>query len=788
MVVSFGPVPEHDVFPARIDGETVRRIRAFIMNNRRCAAVLTVILVFVARFRADAQSGGLSGETQRPDVSSAHGASRSLTFPLATKGAFNRPHDRGLGLAAAEPLIASPILAQFDPDGRLWVVEVPSYMPNPQALGETQPTGRVSILEDTDGDGRMDKKTVFLDGLVLPRAFLLVHGGALVCEPPNLWFHPMQGDKPGPRQLVADDFAKEADPKLGDLMNPEHAGSSLLLGMDNWVYALYHPYRYRRVAGKWTREPTPQRVQWGLSQDDFGRLFYTSNSDQLRGDVIPGHYFGSQVGRHPGIGVAIATDQSVWPSHPTPGVNRGYEPGTLRPNGTLAKFTAACGTLIYRGDLMPEFQGNAFVCEPAANVVRRNLLSEKDGVVTAMNAHGQAEFLESTDEVFRPVNLTTGPDGAIYVVDMAHGIIQHRVYLTPYLRAQAESRGLQNVTNLGRIWRIGPTNLTQAGSRKPALSRASTVELVAALSHPNGWWRDTAQRLLVERGDPLAVPALENLVRTSTNALARLHGLWTLEGVGLLSSSVIELSLADINPKIRAAGVRLAESVDLGSGAHAGLRGTLLRLVADPAADVRVQLALSLAFCLSRSNAWPEAVAALTALGADTVPLVQDVAKHVLAAPKGARDLAATSGVAAAGTPSKGGRPLTPAEKKRLADGRVMFEATCLACHQQHGMGQPGLAPPLVGSEWVAGSPARLIRIVLHGLRGPIKVKGETYELDMPALGVLDDEQIAAALTYVRREWGHEFDPVDPEMVKKVRDETAARDDAWTQAELLRIP
>ncbi len=133
------------------------------------------------------------------------------------------------------------------------------------------------------------------------------------------------------------------------------------------------------------------------------------------------------------------------------------------------------------------------------------------------------------------------------------------------------------------------------------------------------------------------------------------------------------------------------------------------------------------------------------------------------------------------------GRPLTADEQKRFEAGRTMFEATCLACHQQNGLGQPNLAPPLVGSEWVAGSPKRLVRIVLHGLRGPIKVKGETYELEMPALGVLDDEQIAAALTYVRREWGHAFDPVDPAFVAKVREETASREDAWTQPDLLRI-
>src|SRR5438034_27365 len=155
-------------------------------------------------------------------------------------------------------------------------------MPAAVGLGETQPVGRVSILEDNDGDGRMDRQRIFLDGLVLPRALLLVKGGVLVCEPPRLWFYSSTNDQAGDRVLVAADFAKEADPSLGARMNLEHSGNSLVWNLDNWIYCLHHPYRYRLRAGKWEREPTPQRVQWGLAQDDYGRLFYTSDNDQLR--------------------------------------------------------------------------------------------------------------------------------------------------------------------------------------------------------------------------------------------------------------------------------------------------------------------------------------------------------------------------------------------------------------------------------------------------------------------------------------------------------------------------
>ena len=130
---------------------------------------------------------------------------------------------------------------------------------------------------------------------------------------------------------------------------------------------------------------------------------------------------------------------------------------------------------------------------------------------------------------------------------------------------------------------------------------------------------------------------------------------------------------------------------------------------------------------------------------------------------------------------------LSPVEQKMVAAGKANYELFCLPCHQAHGLGQEGLAPPLAGSEWVSGSEQRIIRIVLHGLRGPIKVKGQPFDLDMPALGVLDDEQISTVLTYIRNEWGHAYPPVTAATVKKVREQTAERADSWTQEELLKI-
>jgi mono/diheme cytochrome c family protein len=533
-----------------------------------------------------------------------------------------------------------------------------------------------------------------------------------------------------------------------------------------------HTRRYRFVNGQWLKEANPKRAQYGLSQDNFGRLFYNSNSDQLRGDLVPSHYAAKAApgAKLSGLATQIAKDQTVWPARINPGVNRGYQAGTLRDDFTLWKFTAACGVSIYRGDALPsECAGNAFLCEPSANVVRRNILEEQNGVVTARNAYDKTEFLASTDELFRPVNTYTGPDGALYIVDMYHGIIQHRFFLTSYLRKQAESRGIDKLTGMGRIYRI--THDTTKAVEKPSLSKASSMQLVAELGHANGWRRDTAQRLLVERNEGLFASALNSVVLKSTNELARLHALWTLEGLNRLETPILLRAMDDAHPKVRAAAVRLSEPM-LKSTESATVRQKVLALAKDPAADVQIQVALS----LGAGAADDSTKSALASLAQSPFELAKGAAQFANAAnaPK-----------AVAAKPK--GPKLSAEEMKRFELGKVNYETVCLPCHQPHGMGQEGLAPPLVGSEWVGWSEDRVIRIVLNGLRGPIKVKGQPFEMDMPALGVLDDEQIATVLTYVRNEWGHAYSPISTNAVKRVRDATADRADAWTMEELLKI-
>lgn len=733
--------------------------------HRRALATLAsaLTLLFLATAPSPAQNGDKKGEVQAPRVPKEKiPPSPPLTPDEALRRFTLQPGYR-IELVAAEPMVDTPVVIQFDPAGRLWVVEMRGFMPDADGIGEDQPVGRIVILDDTDGDGRADARKVFLDGLVMPRALLLVRDGVLVGEPPNLWFYPNVNDTAGPRVAVATDFGSRA--------NPEHTANSLVLAMDNWIYALYHPWRYRFQNGRWERERVPQRAQWGQAQDDFGRLYYTSNSDHLRGDAVPPHYFGTNIGRAPGVGMAVAKDQTVWPGRVNPGVNRGYQPGTLRPDGRLARFTAACGTALYRGDALPkDAWGNAFVCEPSANLIRRCLLTDEHGVVSSRNAYHETEFLTSTDELFRPVNALGGPDGALYLADMYHGIIQHRVYLTTYLRTQSEERGLENVVNRGRIWRVSAAN---AGRRdRPNLARATSAELVQTLGHANGWWRDTAQRLLVERADATVAPALRELGAKAPNPVTRLHALWTLEGLGQLTPEAIDAALTDAQPKVRAAAIRLAEPFLAGPTGPA-LQDRLIKAAGDNG-EVQMQLVLTLA----ARRTEPRVLEVLTRLAKHGgSPLARDLAAYQL--PKKEKP-GAVAAVKAA--------PLTAEEQKRFEAGKALYEQVCVACHQQFGQGQPGLAPPLAGSEWIGFSDQRLIRILLHGLRGKIKVRGEDYEMDMPALGVLEDDQIAAVLTYVRREWGHQYPAVSPATVKQVRQATETREDSWTAQELFKIP
>lgn len=494
-------------------------------------------------------------------------------------------------LVAAEPLIECPVAMCWDEKGRLFVVEMRGYMHDVDGKGEDQPNCRVSILEDTDGDGKMDKSTTFADGLVMARAVMCVNGGALVGEPPALWF---LKDTDGDGKA---DVKEQVDGSFGSRQGQaEHMANSPTWFLDNWIYCANHGSRYRFKDGKWITDAVLSRGQWGLSQDDYGRPFYNYSGDFLSANFVsePLYKRNPNFPGGSGVGVSVLQDQSCWPSHPTPGVNRGYDPTQLRKDGTLAYSTSTCGAGVYRGALFPpDFLGNVFVPETAGNLVKRVRIVEKDGALTAENVYDKTEFLTSTDERFRPVNAYTGPDGALYIVDMYRGLIQHKAFLTHYLIANIKDRNLEQPLNQGRIWRVVPDGAKPAPVNLPT----EPAKLVTFLNHANGWVRDTAQRLLVEKKDAAIAPDLAALVKAGS-PLAKIHALWTLDGMSALTPDVTSIALKDADAKVRATGVRLADR---------SLAGELLKLASDTSADVQIALGFT-------ASAFPEAQDAVLTL------------------------------------------------------------------------------------------------------------------------------------------------------------------------------
>lgn len=736
-------------------------------------------------------------------------------------------------LVASEPMIESPVAMSFDDQGRLYVCEMRGYMHDLAGSTEKEPTGRVSLLEDTDGDGRMDKATAFLDKVVMPRAVMAVNGGALIAVPPQLLFcKDTNGDGVADvKEVVATDFGT-----LGG--QPEHMANSPVWAMDNSIWCAGYSSRLKLRGGTWMKDVGLGRGQWGLCQDDHGRLYFNYNSDMLRADLLPTDAFA----RNPllrnatSINAKLAADQSLYPAHPTPGVNRGYDAKTLSADGKLQRPTATCGALIYRGDAFPSaYRGNAFVPEPGANLVKRFTMSETDGLVKATNTAKGSEFLTSTDERFRPVNACNGPDGALYLVDMYRGIIQHQSFLTHYLIANIQARKLEQPFNMGRIWRIVP----EGSSAKPV----KVTKDAKLLTHANGWVRDTAQRLIVESADASAVPALKELLQNDS-PIAREHALWTLDGLAAITPDLVKTALNDPSEHVRAAAARVAPRdyvFDLASEKHplvlANLAiktindAALAPLLATHGKNALIREA-ALTGLRGKEAAFAKTLAQTPSDGSKAVigALAELIALAGKAGPiADMLDLAANSpenrdtilkGLAKTDSksktvklvwleqsppklklpadlekrlvwPGKPGapappviKPLTETQTALFEKGKTIYATLCAACHQPHGFGLDGLAPPLVDSEWVLGKTDVLARIVMHGLAGPVKVSGRTYNLAMPPLPQLTDEDIAGVLTYIRREWEHTAGAVETKTVTAIREQEKGRMMMWTETEL----
>ncbi|MEM9020303.1 MAG: c-type cytochrome [Planctomycetota bacterium] len=543
------------------------------------------------------QQGDRQGHVMTPppaDLEIPSPAPRSVEEALAS---FQIVEGFEVQVVAAEPMIQDPVAAAWDADGRLWVCEMLGYMPDVMANGELDPTGNIVILEDTDADGKMDQRTVFLEKIVLPRAIAFTEGGILYADQQKLYYVQIDANGNAGYWYVVDE--NYAGKSLTD-GNVEHKANGLLYGLDNWYYNAKSSTRYARIDHRFMKKPSEFRGQWGITQDDYGRLLANGNSVFIQYELMPPNAsirnanFNFNQGNVWSRSARISTSNAVYPIRVTPGVNRGYDPSVVdHETWKLKRATAASGPVIYRANQFPEsFYNNVFIPEPAGHLLKRLVIHDNGGEMPAAEqAYRDHEFLASDDERSRFVNTYVGPDGCLYILDMYRGVIQHKTYVTSFLRRQIDERGLATPLGMGRIYRVvhkdSPVDFTP-----PKLGSAPSADLVNHLAHPNAWWRETSQRLLVERGDRSVTHALKQMATTHDNPLARIHALWTLQGMRQLDGPTLVKAGQTDDVKIRIQVMRLAEFF-AGTDQAPSLVAMMQEFFETPSWEGDLQLALS---------------------------------------------------------------------------------------------------------------------------------------------------------------------------------------------------
>jgi putative heme-binding domain-containing protein len=667
-----------------------------------------------------------------------------------------------------EPHIHEPSAIAWDGNGRMYVVEMRTYMQEIDGIDQLAPTSRVSRHEDTDGDGVYDLHTVFADNLSLPRMILPLLDKVIIRETNTLDLKSYQ-DTDGDGVADKIELWHDGGTRGGNL---EHQPSGLIWNIDNYLYTTYSQHRYRCTTGEVVREPMPHGSgQWGLTHDDVGRVYYSS-----AGGENPAMDFQRPIiyGSLSLPGEQAEGFREVFPIDSVPDTQGGRS--RLRDDNTLNRFTASCGQSVFRGDRLPaEFYGDLIICEPVGRLIRRAKVTNDAGRIVISNAYDQEEFIAARDPNFRPVNSATGPDGCLYLVDMYRGIIQEGNWVRDgsYLRGVVQEYELDKNIGRGRVYRID--HETTRRNSRPRMLDETPAELVRHLSHANGWWRSEAQKLIVLHGDKSVAPALASLLASAPNPLGRLHALWTLEGLDVVKLDDLITAFGDEDGRVRAAAVRISEAtmaVDRSLDVH--IQG----LTKDEDPDVAIQTLLSVG-----RGGHPQATQITDAVvkahteNPAVLSLAQQIHARVaamLAERERLEELRRRNKVLA----------------ESVVRGKVTYTTLCVTCHGPDGKGRPSpdkeglmLAPPLAGSPRVLGHKERLTRILLHGLIGPVDEKIYSAGLMLP-MGANDDRWIADVGTYVRNTWGNDAGLIEGADVERIRGASQTRLGPWTLAEL----
>lgn len=495
-----------------------------------------------------------------------------------------------LELVASEPLVFDPVDMQFDEYGRTYVLEMPGY-----PLGDVE--SRLVELMDSNNDGVYDQRQLMDDKLGSATSFMPYKEGFLVASPPHLlWIADTDDDgKIDKRETILDGFT------LGNL---QHNYNGLTYGIDNWIYAANggdsgkpffkdHPEDakdFRETDFKFDLE-RKVLAQVGhssggfkLTFDDWGNMFETHNTQHIYNLVFEDRYLDN-------LPVTPPNALSNISDHEEDGLARIYPIGEqetrLNHPEQSGYFSGACGITHYGGGVFPKGYNNIIlVADCVLNLVHLDVLSPQGSSFKASRMREKVEFLASKDRSFRPVNLTVSPEGALFVIDMHRMVIEHPEWIPDELEAEMD---LNAGKEKGRIYKIIPkTNWSPINSK---LKVDDVVSLTKALGSPNQWTRNTAQRLLVTNKMETAVPFLNEQLKVEKNPLVRLHSLWTLEGLGKLEQTQLEMALKDPSSGVRANAIKMAE---LHLASENGLVDNIITLTKDPNERVRMQAALTL--------------------------------------------------------------------------------------------------------------------------------------------------------------------------------------------------
>lgn len=697
--------------------------------------------------------------------------------PEAALRTIEVPPGYRLQCVAREPMVQDPVMMAFDGNGALYICEWRTYMQDEHATGQLAPEGRVVKLVDSDGDGVMDQRTVFIEGVILPRAVLPLHDRVLVYFTESTTLYAYFDDN---RDGVAD-RREVAWAGSADHGNIEHQQSGLLWNLDNTLCTNDRRYRWNRGRLEAMNHDRGRISQYGLARDDDGRLVcsWGGGANPAHSFQLPAGYPILDVPEHgPGYdrtwGNCPVWDQS----------DGGYD---RERRAVLTRFSASCGQTVLRSHRMPEWYGNAVTCEPVGRLIRMSRFEWNNGLGVVHNPFPGSEFIRSTDAFFRPVWTENGPDGGLYIADMYRGIIQEKEWFPTEVTSELQSRyvedyrkyklglwveryrrvkkwGMTQVVRHGRIYRLLPERTgpaTEQGDARPRMLDETSPRLVEHLAHASGWWRDTAQTLLVARGDTSAIPALVRMATSHPSPNARLHAMWTLQGLDALPDTIPLAALQHPHPRVRRAAVQLLEPRLLRREPR--VAEALATMANDP--DPHVATQVFLAFRASDQSGGAPIPASLRT-PARPLPLVGMMLE---------RDRKAAQ------------LRLTESGRK----GKAVYESLCIACHGPDGQGVPTtdrlLAPPLVKSPWFAdgGHVPALARILLKGQTGPLDgvVYGEG--LMMALENTHTDEDLAAVLTYIGQAWHQWARGIEPREIGAVRPELTGRHQPWTRDELV---